>query len=84
MKGRIKWMFGRCLLSQWLLCVALAVVTVTAIADAPGRILWDKRPIDLQLQINHERIIHFPDEVRYWLPDNIKHKVSVLAANGVL
>lgn len=79
MKGRIQWVCGRCLL-----CVALAVVTVAAIADAPERILWDKRPIDLQLQINHERIIHFPDEVRYWLPDNIKHKVSVLAANGVL
>ena len=84
MKGRVQRMFGRCLLIQWLLGVALAVVTVAAIADAPERILWDKRPIDLQLQINHERIIHFPDEVRYWLPDSIKHKVSVLAANGVL
>jgi integrating conjugative element protein (TIGR03749 family) len=84
MKGRVQWMFGRCLLSQWLLCVALAVVTVTAIADTPERILWDKRPIDLQLQIGHERLIHFPDEMRYWLPDSIKHKVSVLAATGVL
>jgi integrating conjugative element protein (TIGR03749 family) len=55
-----------------------------AIADAPERILWDKRPITVHLQIGHERIIHFPDEIRFWLPDTIKHKVSALAANGVL
>ena len=79
MKGRVRWMFGRCLL-----CVALAMVTVAAIADTPERILWDKRPINVQLKIGHERLIHFPDEMRYWLPDSIKHKVSVLAANGVL
>ena len=72
------------ILSRWLLGLVLVVGTVTAIAGAPERILWEKRPINLQLKINQERIIHFPDEVRYWLPDSIKQKVSVLAANGVL
>jgi len=62
----------------------LAVVAVTAITDAPERVLWDKRHINVQLQISHERIIHFPDEMRFWLPDSIKHKVSALAANDVL
>ena len=84
MNGCVQRMFGQYLLSQWLLAVALTIATVTTIADTPERILWDKRPINLQLQVNHERIIHFPDEVRYWLPDSIKQKVSVLAANGVL
>lgn len=69
---------------QWLCGVLLALVTVTVIADAPQRVLWDKRPISVHLQVDHERIIHFPDDVRYWLPDTVKRQVSVLAANGVL
>ncbi|WP_101757280.1 TIGR03749 family integrating conjugative element protein [Oceanicoccus sp. KOV_DT_Chl] len=79
MKGYAHWSFGR-----WLFSVALGLVVVTATADTPERVLWEKRPINVQLQIGHERLIHFPDEIRYWLPDSIKHKVSVLAANGVL
>ena len=62
----------------------LWLVAHAVIAAAPERVLWDKRPIQVQLQVNQERIIHFPDEVRYWLPDSIKHKVSVLSANGVI
>ena len=42
-----------------------------------GRLLW-------HIQRDQERIIHFPDDVRYWLPDSLKRKVSVVAANGVL
>lgn len=79
MKGHFHGMFGR-----WLLSVALGLVAVAATAGTPERVLWDKRPINVQLQIDHERIIHFPGEIRYWLPDSIKQKVSVLAANGVL
>ena len=48
------------------------------------RVLWDKRPIVVHIQRNHERIIHFPDDIRYWLPDQLQRKVTVLAANGVL
>ncbi|WP_339671704.1 TIGR03749 family integrating conjugative element protein [Dasania marina] len=79
MKSYAHWLFGR-----WLFSLALGLVAVTAAADTPERVLWDKRPINVQLQIGHERLIHFPDEMRYWLPDSIKHKVTVLAANGVL
>jgi integrating conjugative element protein (TIGR03749 family) len=50
----------------------------------PQRVLWNKHPIPLYIQRGHERIVHFPDDIRYWLPDTIKHKVTVLAANGVL
>jgi integrating conjugative element protein (TIGR03749 family) len=53
-------------------------------ADAPERVIWDKRPISIHLQVGHERLIHFPDDVRYWLPDTVKRQVSLLAANGVL
>ncbi len=77
-------LLGRCQLARWLLSFVLIVANVSATADAPERIVWDKRPISVQIQIGRERIIHFPDEVRYWLPDSIKHKVSALAANGVV
>jgi len=79
MKDYAHWLFG-----PWLFSVALGMLAATATADTPERVLWDKHPINVQLQIGHERLIHFPDEMRYWLPDSIKHKVSVLAANGVL
>ena len=69
---------------QWFCGVLLTVAAATVIADDPQRVLWDKRPISIHLQVGHERIIHFPDDVRYWLPDRVKRQVSALAANGVL
>jgi len=67
--------------------LATLLVTHLAFADqspAVERVVWDKRPIAVHIQRNQERIIHFPSDVRYWLPDSLKRKVSVVAANGVL
>lgn len=69
---------------QRLFVILLTFASASVIADTPERVLWDKRPISVHLQVGHERIIHFPDDVRYWLPDTVKRHVSVLAANGVL
>lgn len=52
--------------------------------STPERVLWDKKPIPLHIQHGHERIIHFPDEIRYWLPDSLQQRITALAANGVL
>lgn len=62
------------------------LVTLSAFANdvLPERVLWQQRPIALHIQTGHERIVHFPDDVRYWLPDHLKNSVSVIAANGVL
>ena len=68
----------------WLSGMVLLMVVITAAAQTPERVLWEKRPIKVHIQTGQERIVHFPDEVRYWLPDSIKFKVSVIAANGVL
>ena len=68
---------------QGLFVILLSFASASVIADASERVLWDKRPINVHLQVGHERIIHFPDDVRYWLPDTVKRQVSVLAANGV-
>lgn len=69
---------------QRLFVILLTLASATVLADASERVLWDKRPINVHLQVGNERIIHFPDDVRYWLPDTVKRHVSVLAANGVL
>lgn len=69
---------------QRLFVILLTLASATVLADASERVLWDKRPINVHLQVGSERIIHFPDNVRYWLPDTVKRHVSVLAANGVL
>ena len=69
---------------QRLFVILLTLASATVIADASERVLWDKRPINVHLQVGNERIIHFPDDVRYWLPDTVKRHVSVLAVNGVL
>lgn len=66
--------------------IAMSVMAEPTIIESitAERVLWEKRPIVVHIQRNHERIIHFPDDVRYWLPDQLQHKVTVLAANGVL
>ncbi len=69
---------------QGLFVILLTFASANVIADASERVLWDKRPISVHLQVGNERIIHFPDDVRYWEPDTVKRHVSVLAANGVL
>ena len=69
---------------QRLFVILLTLASATVLADASERVLWDKRPINVHPQVGSERIIHFPDNVRYWLPDTVKRHVSVLSANGVL
>ena len=77
----------RCLMKRitkrWLVALLIAT-SFSAFAEAPERVLWDKTPISVHIQLGEERIIHFPDDIRYWLPDSIQRKVTVLAANGVL
>ena len=74
------------ILIRWLSCLVFLTVAMSAAAErsAPERMLWDKRPILVHIQTRRERIIHFPDEVRYWLPDSLANKVTVVSANGVL
>ena len=74
-------------ISKIVAVLAMLWVANSAIADqspAVERVVWDKRPIAVHIQHNQERIIHFPGDVRYWLPDSLKRKLSVVAANGVL
>lgn len=60
------------------------LLTVVAQAESGERIIWDQKPIPISLSVGQERIIHFPADVRYWLPDSLKSALNVMAANGVL
>ncbi|MGH1484746.1 MAG: DUF3438 family protein [Cellvibrionaceae bacterium] len=68
------------------LCFLIALLlTLSANADnGHDRVLWDKTPINVALSLNKERIIHFPTDVRYWVPEFLTDKISILSANGVL
>ena len=69
------------------LLVGLALMMMSIVVNAETkkeRVLWEKRPITVLVNVNNERIIHFPTDIRYWMPDYLKNKVSVLAAYGVL
>lgn len=70
-------------IKRWFVALLMAT-SFSVFAEAPERVLWDKTPISVHIQMGEERIIHFPDDIRYWLPDSIQRKVTVLAANGVL
>mgnify|MGYP005749427545 CR=1 FL=1 len=48
---------------QGLFVILLTFASASVIADTPERVLWDKRPINVHLQVGNERIIHFPDDV---------------------
>lgn len=72
---------------QWVLIATLSLsfsVTHARVNQAAERVLWDKRPIEVHVPVGQERLVHFPTDVRYWLPDRLRGKASILAANGVL
>lgn len=76
-----------CWCQQFTFALIVLLLACCACAEdivAPERVLWNKRPIPVHIQRDHERIIHFPDDIRYWLPDVLKNKVAAMAANGVL
>ncbi len=50
----------------------------------PERVMWDDQPIPLHITTGQERRVSFPSAIRYWLPDQLQSKLTVLAANGVL
>lgn len=50
----------------------------------PERIVWNNEPIPISIPLGQERIIQFPEAIRYWLPDHLGQQLVALAANGVL
>ncbi len=68
------------------LIIGAYVWPLLSLADTPpqSRVVWDKRPIPITLTVGQERLVHFPSDVRYWMPESIRDRVSMLSANGVV
>lgn len=66
------------------LLLLLVLATSTAGAATRERVIWDHRPVTVLLPVGNERMVHFPADVRYWMPDSLKPALKVMAANGVL
>jgi integrating conjugative element protein (TIGR03749 family) len=60
----------------------IAINTVCAMESE--RVIWNKQPIPVALVVGNERLIHFPSDIRYWIPETLESAVTVIAANGVL
>ncbi len=71
-------------MTRILLILLLLFESTSVFSEDVVRVLWDKKPIVINLAVNKERIIHFPTEVRYWVPTALENSLSILAANGVL
>ncbi|WP_299772445.1 TIGR03749 family integrating conjugative element protein [uncultured Pseudoteredinibacter sp.] len=53
-------------------------------AKAPDRVIWEQKPIPVHITVGEERILHFPGEIRFWLPDSLSASVRPLAAGNTL
>ena len=64
-------------MKKYIYILLLATIwTSTSIAyEGKERVVWDKKPIQLQLKIGEERIVHFPADIEHWEPDIVKNSV---------
>ncbi|MGR5296818.1 TIGR03749 family integrating conjugative element protein [Vibrio mediterranei] len=53
-------------------------------AWATDILVWDKRPLQVRLEVNKERIIEMPDNVRVGLPEYLYSKVNISTTGGVM
>ncbi|MEQ8494162.1 MAG: TIGR03749 family integrating conjugative element protein, partial [Gammaproteobacteria bacterium] len=73
-----------------LLVVLLAVVLLprSAVAeptaDAPERVAWRKVPIGIQLLVGTERLVHFPEAVKFGVPPELQGLIRVQSVAGTL
>lgn len=73
MASRIRfWMFS---------LLALSSISVEARTE---QVVWDASPILLQLQVEKEQIVRFPDSVQIALPPELQGVLSIQAANDSL
>src|SRR6056297_1463319 len=61
------------------LAVLIAPLTQVSASEAPPpeRIVWQKRPIPVPLQVGVERIIHLPDVVRVGIPSRLEGSLRI-------
>src|SRR3569832_1859893 len=70
--------------SMLLLIVLNAVSFVHAAEPAPERVVWNKAPITVHLEVAAERRVQFPSHVKAGLPVDAMSKLQVLAVDDTL
>ncbi|OOG28824.1 integrating conjugative element protein [Thioalkalivibrio denitrificans] len=67
-----------------LLLFALAALGVAQAGEpaSPDRVLWDRTPIRIALPVGHERIVHFPVEVRVGVPARLEGLLRTFNVDG--
>lgn len=75
---------------QWWMAAMFAVVLllqavgVNAAPATPERIAWRKTPIDVELAVDAERLVHFPGAVEVGVPPQLQGALRVQSIGGTL
>lgn len=63
----------------------LSILAVCIPAQSQDRVVWDKKPIEIILKPNHEKMVVLPtDSVRVKIPAAISGSLETLSNNGVI
>lgn len=63
--------------------VLLALTLLSISATATEVLVWDKKPLEIRLEVNKERLIEFPDNISMALPGKVLNRMSVDSAAGI-
>ncbi|TDR72550.1 DUF3438 family protein [Photobacterium lutimaris] len=62
----------------------LSLTVITPSLQATEIHVWDKKPIEIRLEVGKERLVHFSDNVMLEAPQEVVDKVQVYSAAGTL
>lgn len=68
-------------LSKWLVCACVGLIAHTAAAT--DVLVWDKKPLEVRLEVGKERLIEFPDNILFGLPTKLTTRLKLDSAAGV-
>ena len=65
--------------------VLIAIIALFAAGHSMATevLVWDKKPLEVRLEVGKERIIQFPDNILLGLPPKIKSRMRIDSAAGV-
>ncbi|HRD70575.1 MAG TPA: TIGR03749 family integrating conjugative element protein [Legionella sp.] len=69
--------------AKWLLALLALIASQHALALNAEHVLWDKTPIPLELPLNEERLVHFPQAVSI-IDNEAADKIAVLKVQDTL
>lgn len=62
----------------------LFILLLSSISVTATEILvWDKKPLEIRLEVNKERLVEFPDNISMALPPKVLARMSVDSAAGI-